>query len=590
MNRSECVNSLIGIMVLCGVATAATAEEDSSKVNLKTEKVIVFKDGYSMFVHAGEAKCDDKGEIHIDEVPDAAVLGSFWATSDDGPPISMKAGFESITNKIERSAACTRQIEVLIENKGKECTVEVNNKTYTGNIREVLTKEGKRVLQPVEYAAFHLDTVYSSRRPLSSPAVSLVEQQGTHFVLTTEKGDVLLPVNSIRTLTIKDMTITRNDVVTEIVKKKRLTLRFDKPGKKKKITLIYFRPGIRWIPSYRIGLTEDKKKMANISLQAELLNEAEDLNDVPVDIVVGVPNFRFRNVVSPMVLEKVLRNTLRQAAPQIMDGQAFSNAMFTQRAGEYRGNTRNHAGAGGGSIELPAELSGTGTHDLFVYSLPKLTLKTGERMAVHIFEAKVPYRDVYTWEVTLKRHDIATAPSGSGITSPLALSKNEVWHQIELENTTKVPWTTGAAMMMQGNQPLAQELMTYTSPGGIVRVPITVSVDTRGTATENEVGRALKALTWERHTYAKITNEAKLLLANRKKDALDFEITFRFGGKVENVSDDGKSVVGPYNAADWQNYRGSSAVNNSSVVTWKTTIEPGETFEPRVKYHYYARH
>ena len=325
-------------------------------------------------------------------------------------------------------------------------------------------------------------------------------------------------------------------------------------------------------------------------MHVSVVHESEDLNDVPVDIVVGVPNFRFRDVVSPMVLEKVLRNTLRQAAPQVMGRQAFSNALFTQRAGEYSGNTRSHGGDDGGSIELPAELTGSGTHDLFVYSLPRLTLKTGERMAVHIFDAEVPYRDVYTWEVTLKRHDIATAPSGSGLTSPLALSKNEVWHQIELENTTKVPWTTGAAMMMQGNQPLAQELMTYTSPGGIVRVPITVSVDTRGTATEDEVGRELKALTWERHTYAKIANEAKLLLANRKGDALDFEIRFRFGGKVENVSDDGTSVVAPYNAADWQNYRGSSAVNNSSIVTWKNTIAPGETFEPNVKYHYYARH
>ena len=590
MNRSDYVTSLIGLMVLCGVTTAVWAAEDTSKVTLTTAKVIVFKDGYSMFVHAGEAKCDDSGEIHIDEVPDAAVLGSFWAISDDGSPISMKAGYESTTNKIEKSTVCTMQIEVLIENKGKECTVEADSKTYTGKIREVLTKEGKRVVQPVEYAAYNLTAISSRSTALPGPDVSLLELQGTHFVLTTEKGDVLLPVSSIKTLTIKDMTITRNDVVTEIVKRKRLTLRFDKPGKKKKITLVYFRPGIRWIPSYRIGLTEDKKKTATISLQAELLNEAEDLNDVPVDIVVGVPNFRFRDVVSPMVLEKVLRNTLRQAAPQVMGRQAFSNALFTQRAGEYSGNTRSHGGDDGGSIELPAELTGSGTHDLFVYSLPRLTLKTGERMAVHIFDTEVPYRDVYTWEVTLKRHDIATAPSGSGLTSPLALSKNEVWHQIELENTTKVPWTTGAAMLMQGNQPLAQELMTYTSPGGIVRVPITVSVDTRGTATEDEVGRELKALTWERHTYAKITNEAKLLLANRKSDALDFEIRFRFGGKVENVSDDGTSVVAPYNAADWQNYRGSSAVNNSSIVTWTTTIKPGETFEPNLKYHYYARH
>jgi hypothetical protein len=311
--------------------------------------------------------------------------------------------------------------------------------------------------------------------------------------------------------------------------------------------------------------------------------------DVPVDIVVGVPNFRFRTTVSPIVLERVLRDTLRQAAPQIM-GQ-FSNVLYSQRAREHVRDVRPRTAAGGsGSIDLPQELTAAGTQDLFVYNLPKLKLKRTERTAVHIFVAKVPYRDVYTWDVRIKRHDIATAPSGSGVTSPLVLSKNEVWHQIELDNVTKVPWTTGAAMIMQGMQPLAQELLTYTSPGGAVRVPVTVSVDSRGSMTEKEIGRQLKALVWERYHYAKISNEATLTLANRKSIAIDVEITLRFGGKADSVTDDGKIVISPYSGQDWQNYRGSSAVNNSSTVTWSTTIKPGKAFTATTKYHYYARH
>ncbi len=589
MNVKVWMTLLAGVVVLCGLGSTGLAADDSARLKLKTDKVIVFKDGYGMFIHSGTAVCDGNGEIYLDEVPDSAVLGSFWATSDDGAPISMKAGYGTLTNTIEKSAVCTRQIEILIENKGKECTLSVENKTYTGKIREVLTREGSRLIQPVEYSSFSLDAGRYSNMP--RPAIlSLVEQQGTHFVLTTEQGDVLLPVDSIKTLTIKNMTMTRNDVVTETVSKKRLTLRFDSPGKKKKISIVYFRPGLRWIPTYRINLTEGAKKIAKLSLQAELLNEAEDLNDVPVDIVVGVPNFRFRSVVSPMILEKVLKDTLAQAAPQIMGGQAFSNAMFSQRAGEFRGDARSDDEGAGGAIALPPELTTGGAQDLFIYSLPKLTFKVGDRMAVHISDSEVPYRDVYTWEVTLKKPDIATAPSGAGVTSPLALGKNEVWHQVELENTTRIPWTTGAAMLMQGNQPLAQELMTYTSPGGIVRVPVTVSVDTRGTASESETNRTLNALSWEGHSYAKITDEVKLLLTNRKKEALDFEITFRFGGKAEAVTDAGKVVIAPFNGADWENYRGSPAVNNSSVVSWKSRVEPGKTFEPKVTYHYFARH
>ena len=85
-------------------------------------------------------------------------------------------------------------------------------------------------------------------------------------------------------------------------------------------------------------------------------------------------------------------------------------------------------------------------------------------------------------------------------------------------------------MIMEGMQPLAQELLTYTSPGGSVRVPVTVSVDTRGSYEEEEVGRELKALTWERVSYAKISNKATLALANRKDVPVDVEIRLRFGG------------------------------------------------------------
>ena len=61
---------------------------------------------------------------------------------------------------------------------------------------------------------------------------------------------------------------------------------------------------------------------------------------------------------------------------------------------------------------------------------------------------------------------------------------------------------------MQGNQPLAQELLTYTSPKRAVRVPVTVSVDTRGTFEENETSRQPKALRWDGYDYFKIDKQA----------------------------------------------------------------------------------
>jgi hypothetical protein len=118
---------------------------------------------------------------------------------------------------------------------------------------------------------------------------------------------------------------------------------------------------------------------------------------------------------------------------------------------------------------------------------------------------------------------------------------------------------------------------------------VTVSIDSRGSIQEEETGRELQALSWDNYRYAKILQKATLDLCNNKAETINAEITFRFGGKATKVSDDGKLTLAPYRADDWQNYRGHPAVNNSSVVTWKATLKPGETFQPTVEYHFFTR-
>jgi hypothetical protein len=123
-----------------------------------------------------------------------------------------------------------------------------------------------------------------------------------------------------------------------------------------------------------------------------------------------------------------------------------------------------------------------------------------------------------------------------------------------------------------------------------VRLPVTVSVDTRGTFDEKETGRDLNAVNWAGYPYARIVKEASLHLCNNKPIDIDVEITLRLGGKVTEASHDGKLVLGGFDAADWRDYQGHPAVNNSSQVTWRLKLKPGETFEPTVAYHYYTRH
>lgn len=613
MNRVVSLMSAVWCVVV--VSLLAPAEEPPHALQLENQRAIVFKDGYALVVKRGVAVTNENGELFLDDVPDAAVLGSFWATPKEGRLMAMTAGWVDDSKVTTKQAPCSGTSEVLEANVGKQVSLELtDNSVIEGTILRVLTKPAETNVTPEQWAALgesrtaELVARVRNLDALAHTTRTMEVQSATQFVFATLQGETLLNVSEVRRIVAKELITKVERKITTKKRTKRLTFRFEKPNQERELLITYFRPGVRWIPTYRINLTEEAAQpvaaqegedvqkplpLAEISMQAELLNEAEDLVDTPLDIVVGVPNFRFRETVSPLVLEAQMQNALLTAAPNLMGNyqQQFSNSLYTQRAGEFRrGQPAPQAQPDPAAAALPQELTASAAQELFIYSLPKLTLRKGERAAVPVMTAKVPYRNVHTWELQVKRADIALAPSGSKANSPLKLSQNRIWRQVELQNTTQLPWTTGAAMFMQDRQPLAQELLTYTSPGGACRIPVTVAVDLRGDFEEAEVDRELKALIWDGHHYARIAQEAKLAVHNYKSTPIELEIEVRLGGAVDKASDDGQVALSPYRAEDWEHYRGSPAVNNSSVVRWSTTAAPGKDFAPTVQYHFYTRH
>ncbi|MEW6713138.1 MAG: hypothetical protein AB1403_25180, partial [Candidatus Riflebacteria bacterium] len=181
---------------------------------------------------------------------------------------------------------------------------------------------------------------------------------------------------------------------------KQLELNFDPgmPEGQVSLSFSYFGPGIRWIPTYRIELSSSDK--ARLLMQAEILNELEDLENVPLDLVVGVPNFRFKDVASPLSLESRLSSALQSSAPQLAV-QSMSN-MMTQRAGEFNERSDMAGNQGSYAPELPQSLSGESAQDLFVFKVKDVFIRTGERAATALIASDVPIRHVYTWDVRLK--------------------------------------------------------------------------------------------------------------------------------------------------------------------------------------------
>lgn len=576
---------------------------ESARLKLTTNQVVVFKDGYCLVVKEAVATTDDAGRVYTDEVPDSAVLGSFWAVPEQGQIRSMVAGWKHSNTTSTLETDCVDISEIIGSNLGSKCTFDIGTQNYRGTLLKLLPNRDTAQRQEHFLQSFaslnHATPV--SPQPVTEDTVSLNHRTSSFFILSTEVGEIVLPIASVQNLTIDAMKSTVEKTVTRKTTHKRISITMDSIDTPVKIRIMYFRPDVRWIPTYRIDLTDrlassqqkqssqSNQRIAEIFMQGEIINEAEDFADVPFHLVVGVPNFRFRDVPSPMVLESTMRNALAQAAPSIMGYQSqMSNAIFTQRAAEYSGDRKQPSTVTAASIELPSELTSSAGNDLFVYKLGAMSLEKGERATVPILRTEVPYRDVYTWNVELP-HAETYAATGASTISPLVLSENKVWRQIELINDTELPWTTGAAMFVDGFQPIAQELLTYTSPGGVCRIPVTIAVDLRGRIEDAETDRELQKLVWRGNQYARVSGKIHLELENQKQQPVNVEINLQFGGEASTASDDGKVVLRPFNAEDWHDRQGD-AINNSSQVKWRTEVEPGGCFQPTVEYAFWLRY
>ncbi|MFL5349553.1 MAG: hypothetical protein ACJ8AT_32560 [Hyalangium sp.] len=547
-------------------------EGRSGALSLKTERVVVFKDGYALLVKQAEAVADSRGVTFTEEVPDTAVLGTFWAWSDHGPALrSMRAEWREQEVEREERGTCTDPASILDANPGKRVTVELEGATLTGTV----------VLIPMTAASVPEQESSARPAPLGSASVVVPPALGQVIALSVpERGTVVLAGKDIRRVSGAELSLECKRKVRVTERRKRLSFDFgaEAAGKALSVRLVYFTPGLRWIPTYR--LETKKAGEGALALQAELVNELEDIRGAPFDLVVGVPNFRFRDIASPLSLESVLRNALTQAAPSLMNSAGpMDNALFTQRAGEWRGGA---AGDEQGDAPRIPDFGGPAeSPDFFIHPLAAMELPKGSRAVVPLWREDVKTQDLYTLDVQVHRNEgdadtvqYGNSRSSMGSPSPLRLARAEVWHQLELKNGTQYPWTTGPVLVMREQVPQAQELLTYTPRGGDTLVPLTVATDVRALHEEVELERKQNALQSNRNSYALIRKKGTITLTNPRAERTPLRIRLSTGGKVNEVTGDGRAKVDDFRPEDWGG-NGLAAVNSHSEIEWTLTLEPG---------------
>jgi hypothetical protein len=555
---------------------------------LPVKEITVFKDGHAFVVQEGRLPVDAQGRASLDDLP-TPVIGTFWAYAADPGDRLVSVVAEQRLETVARTALTLR--ELLEANVGAEIIItETNDASYPATILGFPTRTSEELAETAPPAA-----------------IERLPQSGNLVLLGTTEGTKAIALERIRDATFKQPPQPK---VTHSEFRNALILYFSRGGGASDYVgagLMYLQRGVRWIPSYRVDLDGDGQ--ARIRLQATVLNELADLDDVTLQLVIGVPSFTFKDTVDPMALQETLAqlSAFFQSSPGTHRREDallsnFSNVLMTQtaRLGEFRAVNQ---GAGGGDPELP---EGARNEDLFVFSVPHVTLKKGSRIVLPIAECAVSYEDIFTLDLP-----IAPPPElGRQLVNPQQsevarlFASPRVMHKARLINSSGQPFTTAPALILREGRVLGQGLMPYTASGASTDLALTTAVDIQVNKSDRELKRTPNAYRHADQQYLRVDLQGSVRLTNHRDRPLALEVTRHVLGQVNSADHGGQVIMSNVfesrdhlpagdqgrGAYGWDAFHWPwwwHQVNGLGRITWKLELAPRQPLDLGYAWHYF---
>ena len=588
------MKKLIGIcmtlVLVSGGALAAPPTPFKALARMPVHEVTVFKDGHAFMLHEGELPVDETGNVTMDYLP-SPVIGTFWPFSADknAKLSAVTAGQSKVL--VDRTALTTR--ELIEANVGAEVLItEVSgsdNSTYLATIVGLPAQSGD------EQEA--VDVPYSGEK---------LTKKGNVVLLKTITGTKVVNFDRIQDVSFL------GDYKTALPSEEFrnvLTLKLDWAGKKPRdeaeVGLLYLQRGIRWIPSYKVSI--DGEGQAAVNLQATLINEIADLKDVTAHLVIGVPNFEFKDTVDPISLQQTVARLSQSFQNPSQTAYGFSNAIMSQAVMPGRRFNERESNEAGQTMDLGPEVAGSAKNeDLFVFTIDHVSPRKGERMVFPIAEFKMKYKDVYSLDVSFAPPAEVWRNFDSGRQAELArlFSTPKVMHKIRLFNGTEYPLTTAPAMILRNDRLLAQSLITYAAPGSDTDLDVTTAVDIRVKKSDNETKRTPNAESWQGDQYGRIDLAGKITLTSYKKEPVEVEVVRNVLGNVDSADNDGKiEMVNVFEDSSFTGGNGQYPYwwgwfswpwwwhhfNGVGRITWTVQLEPNTPLDLLYTWNYYWR-
>ena len=549
---------------------------------MPVKEITIFKDGHAFVLHEGKMPTDADGNVTIDYLP-TPVIGTFWAYSADTN--AKLTGVVSHKRIVPVNRTALTIPELIEGNIGAKVRItEAGLAAYETTILGIPTRSTEEL---------------SIAEPPGSP--EKLPQRGEIVLLKFEGGIKAVPISRIQEVTFLDEP--KLQLVGEQFRDM-MTLKLDwgrrKPEPEVEVGMVYVQRGVRWIPNYRVDI--DGKGNAVIKLQATIINELTDIEDVKAHLVIGVPKFAFENTPDPISLQQTVAQLSRHFRPDSQSAYAFSNMIMTQAEMPVR---RVDVPDSSNVLDLGPDVAGSGKNeDLYIFTLEHVTLKKGQRMVVPVAEYELKYKDVFVLDLPFGPPPEVRHNFNNEQQARLAqlYHSPKVMHKIRLANNAKCPLTTAPAMILRQGKIISQGMMTYTAVGASSDLELTAAVDISVEKLDRETDRIPDAVKWDNYTYARSNLTGTITLTNRRSDTVSLEIRRSILGQIDSASHEGLIEQLGRNEGGWMDpsrlpfwwgwynwpywWYHFNAVGR---VSWECEIEPGKSIELEYQWHYFWR-
>ena len=494
--------------------------------SIEVQKISIFTDGNSYVQKSGKIKVIDKQYVLENEELPIARYGTLDISCSDHT-------LKSISSNLKPSelvTPVTHLRQLLLNNIDKTVSIITDKGVYTGSITKVL--QNYLVLDEEQSNIIKLSNIESFK---------FAEKLNTEVKKMPTKS------------TSKSYDPYGKPSTTNDNSDARVTLHFSESGNKE-IELSYLQKGISWNPNYSIELIDKSK--AKLTLQAEIINDIEDLHNAEIDLIVGQANFQYDNYLTDLI--------------------DFNNKLDPYYENPNKKNGHYNAASLSALVVTSNRKTDTKYHDFQAHKLHEINIDKNARAIVKIYQVEIPYKHIYECTLTTEKNNNSYNSRNKDE------DINAVYHSLLIDNRSNVLIGRGAVLVLDTQKgykmPIAQSKVNFIPVNSQGTVRLTQNHEIEVSSNQKILMREKEEVEFWGRDYYQAIMEGTVIVANYNQHPVELHIESEIKGELKA---DNKYMQ---LLNQKQGFKNPNAVN---TVQWKLQLKAGETREVKYQYEVY---